>query len=151
MRSAGDRLSAGTLPGPSEAALPGVTTFVDEKVVDLPINEVFDGLLAIGRGEQRGSYLAASAATAMRGQAVRTFVPVVKGVGVRLEQAVARLAEYTPYRRLVILQESPWESRTEILLTALGSGTPSVDPDLGPGADGRAGGRHARWGSAGER
>lgn len=123
MRSAGDRLSAGTLPGPSEAALPGVTTFVDEKVVDLPINEVFDGLLAIGRGEQRGSYLAASAATAMRGQAVRTFVPVVKGVGVRLEQAVARLAEYTPYRRLVILQESPWESRTEILLTALGSGT----------------------------
>lgn len=102
---------------------PGVTTLIDEKVVAQPINAVFDGLLAVGHTDRRGTYLSAKAATGAAGQPVRTLVPVAQGAGVRLDQAVARLVEYTPYRRIVIAQESPWESRTEILLTSLGSRT----------------------------
>lgn len=100
-----------------------MTTLVDEKVVAQPINAVFDGLLAVGHTNRRGTYLSAKAATGAAGQPVRTLVPVAQGAGVRLDQAVARLVEYTPYRRIVIAQESPWESRTEILLTSLGSRT----------------------------
>ncbi|MGO2141761.1 MAG: ABC transporter substrate-binding protein [Leucobacter sp.] len=100
-----------------------MTTLIDEKVVAQPINAVFDGLLAVGDTDRRGTYLSAKAATGAAGQPVRTLVPVAQGAGVRLDQAVARLVEYTPYRRIVIAQESPWESRTEILLTSLGSRT----------------------------
>lgn len=110
-------------PVPPAPASTGVTTLVDEKVVSQPINAVFDGLLAVGHTDRRGTYLSAKAATGAAGQPVRTLVPVAQGAGVRLDQAVARLVEYTPYRRIVIAQESPWESRTEILLTSLGSRT----------------------------
>lgn len=110
-------------PAPPAPASPGVTTLVDERVVAQPINAVFDGLLAVGHTDRRGTYLSAKAATGAAGQPVRTLVPVAQGAGVRLDQAVARLVEYTPYRRIVIAQESPWESRTEILLTSLGSRT----------------------------
>lgn len=108
--------SAESAPGP------GVTTFVDEKIVDAPIHEVFESILAVGR-DRSGSYFAARTPSAMPGQVIRTFVPVVQGYEIRLEQSVARLAEYTPYRRLVIVQESPWESRTEIRLKAVGART----------------------------
>lgn len=100
----------------------GVTTFVDQKVVDAPINEVFENILAVG-AEGQGSYFSARTPSAAPGQVIRTFVPVVRGYEIRLERSVARLAEYKPYRRLVIVQETPWESRTEILLKAVGSRT----------------------------
>lgn len=96
-------------------------TFFDEKLVDRPVQEVFESMLAVGRSGGLGQYFSGSVARPNPGEVIKTVIPLQPDTANEL--GTARLVEYRPYDRIVLSQETPWAARTVFRFTATETGT----------------------------